>query len=102
MKKSELKLYTPYYNQTGYLSIIYNVTGTKYHIINYNGSIYSLTKDNNNIDYQEASITIQEFFDNFPKDKLQFESKVIYKAILHNYLSNRYGEEDKRVLLLII
>ena len=105
MKKSKLELFKPFFNQTGYLSIVYNITDTKYHIINHNGSVYSLTKDDNEVNYTEAHVTIESFFDNFPKNKLHFDTKVIYDAIINNYFINNFAknpEMENRVLLLLI
>ena len=56
MTKEDLKPYKIFYNQTGYLSIVYNITPSKYYIFNYNGSVYSLTRTGSNtaVDYTEV------------------------------------------------
>lgn len=101
MKKEDLKLYTVFINTNGYLSIVYNITKTKYHIMNYNGTFYSLTIDENEVKYEKSEKTPREFFNEFPRDMLRFDAKVIFTTVLLNY-QKKDKEKTNRKLLLIL
>lgn len=90
MKKSEIKLFKPFLNQNGYLSICYRITNNRIHIINWNGSSYNLVLNDNNVNYQSSMISIEEFFEYFPTNKLFQDELVKYKGIKEEF--NRYKE----------
>ena len=104
MKKENLTPYRLFYNQNGHLSIVYNITPSKYYIFNYNGSVYSLSRSSNTtVNYTEApDMSVEEFFINFTREKLEYENKIIFNAIVENYSRSKYKIETNRKLLLIL
>lgn len=109
MKKKDLKLFEPFFNQNGHLSIVYKMETNKLYIMNYNGSFYSLIAGNNaTVNYEKANISIHDFFHKFPKKHLQFEKKDLFEHAFKEYLENSSSiihseqKEENRVLLLII
>lgn len=101
MKKSDIKLFTPFVNQNGYLSICYKITKEKMYLFNYNGSFYTLSINDSSVNYKESTINIKDFFINFPKDKLNYESKVVYNAVFSHYELQKQEFSTNKLLLIL-
>lgn len=109
MKKSDIKLWTPFINQNGHLSICYKITDYQISIINYNGTIYKLQKNtDNNLSYKLSSVTIADFFHNFPREKLYYENLSVFSCIQSacfketNFIDQKEQEFYSNKLLLIL
>lgn len=99
MKAHELKLWETFYNNNGYMCIVYKITGTKVHIINYNGSIYSVSL-NGNANYKHCGYSALYFFENYPMHILRMpEEKAAFQQIRKLW---RYGEINTRLKLLLL
>ena len=103
MKKSDLHLWKTFKNNTGHLSIVYLITKTNIYLINYNGSLYSINNNSHNtIKYDETDITSDQFFNQFPINRLDYKSKPEYLKIQSKYFDNFREKKTNNKLLLIL
>ena len=110
MKRSDLQISAIFLNTNKYLSIVYKLDGETIHIIDHNGSIYSVNPEAANDTFVKnytkvEGITIKEFFDSFPSDKIKSfndEKLKIYTNAIKRFNKNGYLNHNEEEILLII
>ena len=102
MKKKDLKLFKPFINNNGYLSIVYKMTKISLLIMNYNGSVYSLTQeDKSELNYKDIGISAEEFFSKFPKSNLHYSHRDAFNQAIKDFHSENYNQNKKKLLLIL-
>ena len=102
IKKKDLKLFKPFINNNGYLSIVYKMTKNSLLIMNYNGSVYSLTQENKSeLNYKDIDISTEEFFSKFPKSNLHYSHRDAFNQAIKDFHSENYNQNKKKLLLIL-
>lgn len=100
MKKKDLKLFKPFINNNGYLSIVYKVTKNSLLIMNYNGSVYSLTQeDKNELNYRDIDISAEEFFSKFPKSNLHYSHRDALNQAIKDFHNENHNQKKQKIII---
>ena len=98
MEREDFNLWTVFINTGGYLTLVYAINST-IHVVNYNGNFYTIKKDGDISKYTPSNVTVEEFFTNFPTEKLWHEYVNKMNFIINKWNSYKSAKNINLLLL---